>query len=36
MTKEWNIFNDQSNINYDAENKIIGNRKVLIQTLLLQ
>ena len=29
VTRKWNIFNDQSNANYDEENEIIYNRKVL-------
>ena len=29
VTRKWNIFNDQSNINYDVGNKIIYNREVL-------
>ena len=29
VTRKWNIFNDQSNINYDVGNKIIYNTEVL-------
>ena len=29
MTRKWNIFNDQSNANYDVGNEIIYNTEVL-------
>ena len=29
VTRKWNIVNDQSNANYDAENEIIYNIEVL-------
>ena len=30
---KWNIGNDQSNVNYNSENKIIYNTEVLKSTL---
>ena len=29
LTRQWNIVNDQSNANYDAENEIIYNTEML-------
>ena len=33
MTRKWNIFNDQSNTNYDVGNEIIYNTEVLKSNL---
>ena len=33
MTRKWNIFNDQSNVNYDVGNEIIYNTEVLKSNL---
>ena len=33
VTRKWNIDNDQTNINYDAGNKIISNTEVLKSNL---
>ena len=34
-TRKWNIVNDQSNANYDVENGMIYNTKVLNQIFVI-
>ena len=33
VTRKWNIFNNQSNVNYDVGNEIIFNAEVLKSNL---